>query len=491
MDRHIRNKSTKYFCAGALALAMASPCSLWSTLWAQNSPAASLPEAPLASHRAMLLAQNQSPMPTPVPGTSGASAPGPQLTREQAEQMAIQHNPHISVGRLLALASHQVERETRSAYFPTFNGDITAEQAEDGSRLGAGEQNRLRAGELNSSRLLTHAGAGMTLTQLLTDFGRTTNLVASSRLREKEQNANALATTEDIVLATDQAFYNALQAQALLRVAQQTVSTRQATQRQVNQLTANKLKSTLDLSFANVNLSQAKLLVLDAQDNLESTMAALDEVLGLDTEVRYTLVEPNGQTPPPPPDPDLLTRTALQQRPDLQALNYDQQAALKYSYAERDQKRPTISALGVVGGTPVRSGTYFDSSWYGAIGVNLNVPIFNGFRFSSEAAEANLRAKASAEQARSLRDRIVRDVHTSWLEANTSFERLGVTAELLQQANLALQLATTRYQLGLSSIVELSQAQLQQTQAAMGNTNAQYQCRLSLATLNYQIGSQP
>ena len=52
-------------------------------------------------------------------------------------------------------------------------------------------------------------------TQLITDFGRTSNLVASSKLQERAQNANALATTEDIVLAADQAFFNALQAQAL------------------------------------------------------------------------------------------------------------------------------------------------------------------------------------------------------------------------------------------------------------------------------------
>lgn len=452
-----------YCCAAALA---AGP------LWAQ------LPDAP-ASQKT-------------VQAVASAPATGPELTRSQAEEMAIRHNPQISVGRLLALASHQVEREARSAYFPTLNGDITAEQAKNGSRLGAGERNRLGPGELNSSRLLTHAGGGITLSQLITDFGRTTNLVASSKLREKAQNASALATTEDIVLATDQAFYNALEAQAMLQVAQQTVSTRQATQGQVNQLAANKLKSTLDLSFANVNLSQAKLLVLDAEDNLDSTMAALDEVLGLDTEVHYRLVEQGGGAPPPPPaDPEVLIKTALAQRPDLQALDYDRRAAIKYSHAQFDQKRPTISALGVAGGTPVRSGTYFNSSWYGAVGVNLSVPIFNGFLFSSEAKEADLRSKASAEQARVLRDRIVRDVHTSWLEANTSFERLGVTAELLQQANLALKLATTRYQLGLSSIVELSQAQLQQTQAAMTDTNAQYQYRLTLATLNYQTGAQP
>jgi outer membrane protein len=123
----------------------------------------------------------------------------------------------------------------------------------------------------------------------------------------------------------------------------------------------------------------------------------------------------------------------------------------------------------------------------GAVGVNLNIPIFNGFLYSSEAKEAACRSRADAERARDLRDQIVRDVRTAWLKANTAYQRIGVTAQLLQEANLSLQLA----QLGLSSIVELSQAQLQQTSAAIDNTNAQYQYRLSLAALNYQIGATP
>jgi len=413
------------------------------------------------------------------------------LTRAQAEQLAIRNNPQISVGHLLALAQHQIYREARAAELPNFNGSITAVDANEGSRISAGA--------LTTSRLLEHAGAGVTLSQLITDFGRTTNLVASSKLQEKAQNANGLATTEDIVLATDQAFYNALQALALLKVAQQTVTTRQSVEHQINELAKNKLKSDLDLSFADVNLSQAKLLQLDAQNNVDSTIAALTAVLGFDKQVRYELAEDDAQAPPPPPpDVDVLINTALQQRPDLQALTYNQRAAEKFRRAQRDQLLPTISALGIAGGTPVRPDcfggcfpNYFVSSWYGAMGVNMNVPLFNGFLFAAEASEANFRAKAAGETTRDLRDRVVRDVRTAWLAANTAFQRVSVAAELAKEADLALNLAQGRYNLGLSSIVELSQAQLQQTDAAIGYVNAQYQYRLSLSTLNFEIGAQP
>jgi outer membrane protein len=397
--------------------------------------------------------------------------------------MAINNNPRVSIGRLLALAQHQVVRETRAAELPTAAASITAVDAEDGSRISAGS--------LTASRLVEHAGAGGNFTQLITDFGRTRNLVASSKLQEKAQNANALATTEDIVLATDQAFYNALQAQALLKVAEQNVDTRHTTDTQVSEMTKNKLKSTLDLSFADVNLSQAKLLMLDAQNNADSTMAALDAVLGLDKQVTYNLVDENTPLQPPAPSADQLIQLGLQQRPDLQALNYNQQATVKFNHAQRDQMLPTISAAGTVGSVPIRSDAYYTENWWGGIGVNVSIPIFNGFLYSAQAKESSIRAQAASEQRRDLRDQIVRDIRTSWLAANTAFQRVSVTADLLKQADLALTLAQTRYRLGLSSIVELSQAQLQQTDAAIGNTNAQYQYRLALATLNYQTGATP
>jgi outer membrane protein len=77
-------------------------------------------------------------------------------------------------------------------------------------------------------------------------------------------------------------------------------------------------------------------------------------------------------------------------------------------------------------------------------------------------------------------------VRTSWLDASTAYQRLSVSRQLLDQANQALDLTQTRYKLGLGSIVELSQAQLQQTQAEIGSTQAGYQYRLALSVLRYQ-----
>jgi outer membrane protein len=171
-------------------------------------------------------------------------------------------------------------------------------------------------------------------------------------------------------------------------------------------------------------------------------------------------------------------------RPEILALEFQSESARRFQKAERDLLFPDIRAMGAVGDTPVRNPIV--SSWYGAVGVNVDIPVFNGFLFTARSREASLRAQATQEKLRDIRDRISRDVRTSWLNAKTAYDRLAVTQQLLDQANLALNLAQSRYKLGLGSIVELSQAQLQQTQAQISNVTAGYDYRLALAILQYE-----
>jgi outer membrane protein len=398
------------------------------------------------------------------------------LSLKDAEALALRNNPAISVARLSALASQQVTREVRSNLWPQAYANLTAVDAENNSRI--------TAGGLNNPIVFTRAAGGATVSQLITDFGRTTNLVAGARLQAKADVQNAAATKQDVLLAVDQAFYSALQTHAVLRVAEQTVASRQLLSDQVSALTKSKLRSDLDLSFANVNLAQAKLLYLDALNNDKAAMAALSAILGFPTLEAFELVNDTEPLAPPPADVDPLIADAFAKRPEILALEFQSESAEKLHRAEHDQFYPTISALGAFGDSPVRDDRVYGP--YAAAGVNLEIPVFNGFLYSAKSREADLRAQATRQRLIDLRNRISRDVRTSWLSATTAFDRVSVSEQLLTQANQALDLAQTRYKLGLSSIVELSQAQLQQTQAEIGNAQAGYEYRLSLSVLRYQ-----
>jgi outer membrane protein len=405
------------------------------------------------------------------------------ITRSDAELLAIKNNPRITASHLLALAAGQVTRETRSGELPQISAAITAAKAEDGSRIGAGE--------LTDSRLYTHAGAGGSLSQLITDFGHTRDLIATSKLQQKAQDQTALATEQDVLLATDQAFYRLLNAQSLLDVAKATVAARGDVQNLTSALTKSALKSDLDLNIASADLSQAQLLELDAENGVASASAALAAVLAAPADTVYQAVEDPGAAPPPPPSPDssaAINASAQSQRPDLQALRFDAAADQKFATAQQLQHLPTISALALGGITPVAPDGVFVPNYYAAGGVNLTLPLFTGFRIDAQAQEARLRQKAAEKQAQDLSDSIARDVRVAVLNAQTAFRRIAVADQFRKQTAQALALAQTRYKLGLSSIVELSQAQLQSTQAAVAAVNARYDYLLSLRSLDYARG---
>jgi outer membrane protein len=465
----VRRSSLLVLCVPILSLCSYAQVSF-------NLQTQSLPSAPLPQAATSITTPNTSPNGQQSSASQANPANRMTLSLKDAEAQALKNNPQISVARLTALASQQVTREVRSNLWPTAVTNLTGVDSRENSRI--------TAGGLNNPIIYQRAAAGATVSQLITDFGRTANLVSSAKFAAKAEDQNAVATKEQILLAVDQAFYGALQAHAVLTVAQQTVSARQTVADQVEALFKSKLKSQLDFSFANVNLAQAKLLLLDAGNNENAALANVSAMLGYPRLQDFQLVEDTTAIASPPGNVDDLISEALAVRPEILALGFQYQSAQKFHNAERDLFLPTIRAVGVVGDTPVRNPIL--SNWYGAVGVNVEIPLFNGFLYTARSREASLRAQAAQERLLDLRNRISRDVRTSWLNANTAYERVSVTQQLFDQASLALDLAQTRYRLGLSSIVELSQAQLQQTQAQISNAQAGYDLRLALAILRYQ-----
>jgi outer membrane protein len=409
--------------------------------------------------------------------TEAAPQSAPKLNLKEAEAMALGNHPLLQAANYDAQAASQITREAKSAYYPTANGSVTGAAALSNSRIAAGY--------LNNPLILNRESNGVEVQQLITDFGRTSNLVGSARLGARAATAGAQQTAQDVLLAVNRAYYDVLRAEAVLKVAEETVKARQILAEQVTTLEKNKLKSMLDVSFAEVNLAQARLLLVQAENNEQASYADLATALGLANPQPFDLAE-EPMPPAPLPDPTDLIVQALQDRPDLSSARFSHEAAVRYARAERDLWMPTISATGAAGLTPAYQVPLSDR--YAAAGINVNIPIFNGFLYSARHQEANLRAKAADQAMRDLADRISRDVRTAWLDSGTAYQRLTVTAQLLKQATLALDLAQGRYKLGLSSIVELSQAQLNLTQAQIADTSAKYDFQIQSAVLSYQVG---
>lgn len=402
------------------------------------------------------------------------------LSLADARKLAIQNHPQIQIATNLAAAAGARVQQAKSAYYPQAYGSLTGVDSQSNTRIAAGG--------LNNPIIYERYSNGVTVGQLLTDFGRTHELVRSSSYRAQARQEDVTATRANVLLQVDQAYFAALKARTVLQVAEKTVKTRQLVADQVSTLAKNKLKSGLDVSFANVDLSQAQLLLVQAQNDLQASFADLSTALGFAEQKTFQLVE-EPLPAAPPADLPLLLHQALQNRPELLSQQFDVNSAKSYATAERDLWFPTITAVGTAGLTPYGADQL--APRYAAAGFNVNVPLFNGHLYGALRSEADSQAQAQQQYLRDLQNRVVRDVQKAWLNSNSAYQRLSLTDELLKGAAQALDLAQERYKLGLSSIIELSQAQLNETQAEIAQAGAKYDYAAQISVLNFQIGRTP
>jgi len=404
------------------------------------------------------------------------------LTLKEARDLALRQHPRITAAEFKALAARQAVLQTRAALLPAFSLNAVA--------VGAADANTRYAapGGINNPAIFERATAGLNISQLLADFGRTDNLLGSAKEKARAEEAGTDTARAQLVLAVSAAYFGAQQAQSVLRVVDQTVTNRQTLLDQVSALAKNQLKSDLDVSFARVALEEARLLQLRARNDLDAAFTALGTLLGERESPTYALVEepvPAG----PPADAAPLVADALGRRPELDRLRAERDAAQKQARADRAAHYPTLNVLAGVGVTPVHDNRMEDT--YATAGFVLNLPLFTGGRDTARQKEAELKARASEESLKDEEHNVIRDVRLAVLRAQHAHERLALTAKLLDHARSAHDLAVARYKLGASSITELNQAQLNLTAAEIAQATARYEYLLQRAALEFQTGAKP
>jgi outer membrane protein len=400
------------------------------------------------------------------------------LSLKEAEDLAVKNHPRIASASLNAKAAGTAVTQVRSAFQPLLTGNLTT--------VGADRDSSIAAGTLQTSGLASRAATGVGFSQLVTDFGRTSSLADSARLRAAAQDRNVVTTRAQVLLQVEQAYYNALAAEAVLKVTRARMEMQRVTLRQVRALAESSLKSTLDVSFAEVTLSEAELAYYQAENAVKASHALLSAAIGDEKDSDFTVadVQLPGRVAS---DAESLVVEALNNRPDLSVAKLNQTAALRLAEAEKRLRYPAISLVGVLGTVPIHQKSL--SSQYSAAGLNISIPFLNGGLYGARRAEAEFRARGADKDTQALAVQIAGSVRVAWFDADNAWRRLDVTARLVDQAGRALRLAKTRYDLGLSGILELTQAQLFQTSAEITAANAKYDYLTRMANLNYAIGA--
>src|ERR1700728_1333944 len=243
-------------------------------------------------------------------GAVWAQAPAT-MSLAQAQDIAVRNHPRIASAALTAKAGESVVKEVDAAKYPALSGNVTGVGTERGSVLSAGN--------VTTSSIYSRASSGVVASQLLTDFGRTASLEESAKLRNQSQNQNVANTRAQVLIEVQQAYYQALAAQSIFKVAQATLDLHRLTLRQVSALAQSLLTSTLDISFAQVNVSQAELDLFRADSDPRASHTRLSAAMGYDRDQPFSLSD---EPLPSPlnPDVDALIGQAMHERPDLAAL---------------------------------------------------------------------------------------------------------------------------------------------------------------------------
>jgi outer membrane protein len=338
---------------------------------------------------------------------------------------------------------------------------------------------------MNNPVIFDRVAVGIAINQLVTDFGRTFHQLAGSKLRSRAEAEASRGARNLLLLQVSTNFYTVLQQQEIVRVARKTVATRKAVLEQVSGLALNQLRSELDVSFASVNYQDAELLLTKSENDLKSAQLGMVAMLGLRDDWNYELVEEPGSPEEMAPIETMIS-CAFDHRPELARLRLEVDAARHTANAEKALSMPTVTAFASVGNIPVRDERLPHN--YAAAGVNVSVPVFAGGLNSARRAEAEIKVRVTESNLRDEENQIIRDLKITYHNVTFSKKKLALQEDMLKHAQNSASLAQSRYELGSSSIVELGQAQLNQTAAEIAFAVSRYDYLLQRAILNFHRG---
>jgi outer membrane protein len=312
---------------------------------------------------------------------------------------------------------------------------------------------------------------GLALSQYLLDFGRRRGFVEQRRFEAAATRDDQQLVNLDLIFEVSQRYFDVLQTRQLARVYEKAVEEDRKSHLQEAQVKANaRLKPQYDVYLTEAQLDRAQLDLVDARNAETDALIAFYNALGLGGRTPgYQLVDVLTYSKITD-NMSFLVRDALRLRPDMKALENQARAMGAQIVEYRSDYLPTVKA--VAGYSALGTGLPVANNFN--VGIEISWPIFNSFLTSHQVAEAELRRKAIDAQIEDLRQRIILQVETAFLNWQASFLRIARAERTLAASRGGLHLAEKRYAAGLSDIVELEDAERNYTADDAAYANALY-----------------
>lgn len=420
------------------------------------------------------------------------------LTLEQALQTALKQHPSLQRTDAFIAASASRARQARAGMMPT----VTLQGTVTDGPLGApafgalGNPANFGAPPLSVQGMAgdpvkKQFGGGLNITQTLLDFGRTQHLIGARRglLHAIEQDSETQKAL--VLVGVQQAYLDVLRAQQLAGIQQENVRRRETTARQARVFVDAQLKAGVDLQTALANAAEANVGLIAARNEVRYAFANLNNAMGATSMTSYLLDSDPGRSGAVPglslaESEEAAANRALSQRSELKSARFQLQAADQSIRGVQSELLPrfdAIASLGLVN----PSGVIHNSQNY-AVGLAVSIPLYTGGLVENRIAEERQKRELALAQEREATEAVKLQVARAWLNVQTHEAQVGAAREQVSAANSSLELASERYRLQLSSIVELTDSEATALRAKAALANAQYDLEQARALLGWATG---
>jgi outer membrane protein TolC len=419
--------------------------------------------------------------------------PGSELTLERAVELALQYHPARRAAESESFAAVERVGEARSAFLPQVYGvgeylRATDNGIGDTAYLPALGISRAPSNGRNTnvlSETFDNYTAGLSVFQYLFDFGRTRGVLEERNAQADAERARLRLVELDLIYQVSASYFDLMAAKETVKVYEEAVTQRSEHLKEVQVKAQAGLKPEIDTAIAQADLSRAELHLVDARNATATTKIALDNAMGLgesapDYSQPDTLVSPGVNEPV-----ETYLRQAFERRPDLQMLEEEARAAGARIQEFRSDYLPSV---GAAAGYNLRGQEVAPANNLYA-GVVITWPLFNGFLTEHQVAENRLHEEAVRHMIEDLRQRVIYQVKRSYLEWKASLDRIHQAEQTLAASRVELDLAGKRYENGLGSILELTDAQRRFTEDGAAYVKAQADSAIAKAALDRDTGS--
>lgn len=324
------------------------------------------------------------------------------------------------------------------------------------------------------------------LKQTIYDFGRTSGAVAAARSNRAAAEESVAITRQDLTFRVKNAYYLVLAAEKQVLAVMETVKAREAVFNQAQEFFRQGIRSKVDVARAEANLYAARTSLIRANNNREIARIELANAMGLSSLEQRPLVEPPTSSISLPED-DRVRQGALANRAELKRLAALHDAAQATLKTVKSNYLPTLSGTASVG--------YADKDFppggnVWGVGVNLTIPLFSGFSTVEQEREAIATINAVEARRNDQRLQIEKDAATAMLNVKETSARMASTEKEMGAGRETRALAEGRYQEGVGSIIEVTDAQSQALDAETSHIQAVYDYHTALARLDRAIGKE-